>query len=159
VHQQLSGSNESIIKRVIANWNEFLVTWNNQPGTTTLNQTTILQSTASNQNYIVDVSNLVQDMIDDTLNSFGFFIKLVNENYYRRMIFASENNPNVELRPKINITYLPDSTSTTIHDVNTNNKQLLKITNVLGRKNLPTRNTPLLYIYDDGTVEKRIIIE
>jgi len=158
-HQQLSGSNESIIKRVITNWNESLVTWNNQPSTTTLNQTTIIQSTASNQDYIMDVTNLVQDMIDDTLNSFGFFMKLVNENYYRRMIFASKDNPNVELHPKLNITFIPDSTSTSIDEKNKQNRQLLKIINVHGRENLPIRNTPLFYIYEGGAVEKRIVIE
>jgi hypothetical protein len=39
------------------------------------------------------------------------------------------------------------------------NKTLLKVTDVLGRKSKGTKNTPLFYIYDDGTVEKRIIIE
>ena len=40
----------------------------------------------------------------------------------------------------------------------TTNKELLKVTDLLGRENKQT-NQPLLYIYDDGTVEKRIIIE
>ncbi len=38
-------------------------------------------------------------------------------------------------------------------------KQLLKVMDILGRDTKPKRNTPLFYIYDDGTVEKRIIIE
>ena len=42
---------------------------------------------------------------------------------------------------------------------NTKTKQLLKITDVLGRKSKPTPNVPLFYRYSDGTVEKRIIIE
>ena len=40
----------------------------------------------------------------------------------------------------------------------TTNKELLKVTDLLGRENKQT-NQPLLYIYDDGTVEKRIILE
>jgi len=158
-HQQLSGSNESIIERVIANWNELLVTWNNQPGTTTLNQTTIPQSTASNQDYIIDVTNLVQDMINDTINSFGFYMKLINENYYRRMIFASKDNPDPELHPRLHVTYLPDSTSTNIDEINKWDKNLLKITNIIGKETPHKKNTILFYNYDDGTVEKRIIIE
>ena len=39
------------------------------------------------------------------------------------------------------------------------NKTLLKITYILGRKSKGIKNTPLFYIYDDGTVEKKIIIE
>ena len=38
------------------------------------------------------------------------------------------------------------------------NKKLLKVTDLLARKTKKT-NQPLLYIYDDGTVEKRIVIE
>ena len=37
------------------------------------------------------------------------------------------------------------------------NKELIKVTDLLGRETKQT-NKPLLYIYDDGTVEKRIII-
>ena len=44
---------------------------------------------------------------------------------------------------------------------NISEKQLVKITDLLGRKvsNYKSRNIPLIYIYDDGTVEKKIIIE
>ena len=41
----------------------------------------------------------------------------------------------------------------------TTNKELIKITDILGREVNEKPNTPLFYIYDDGTVEKRIIIE
>ena len=42
---------------------------------------------------------------------------------------------------------------------NSTTKQLLKITDVLGRESKPTPNVPLFYRYDDGTVEKKLIIE
>jgi Leucine-rich repeat (LRR) protein len=38
------------------------------------------------------------------------------------------------------------------------NKELLKVTDLLGRETKQT-NQPLFYIYDNGTVEKRIVIE
>jgi len=41
---------------------------------------------------------------------------------------------------------------------NSTNKELLKVTDLLGRETKQT-NQPLFYIYDDGTVEKRIVIE
>ena len=41
----------------------------------------------------------------------------------------------------------------------TTSKQLLKFTDLLGREVNEKRNTPLFYIYNDGTVEKKIIIE
>jgi hypothetical protein len=51
------------------------------------------------------------------------------------------------------------SNTTTIEETQNPNKNLLKITDVLGRKTKERRNTPLFYIYDDGTVEKRIVVE
>ena len=44
----------------------------------------------------------------------------------------------------------------------TTQKQLIGITDLLGRTVANSKsliNTPLFYIYDDGTVEKRIVIE
>ena len=40
-----------------------------------------------------------------------------------------------------------------------NTTALLKVTDLLGREAKGSKNEPLLYLYDDGTVEKRIVIE
>ena len=40
-----------------------------------------------------------------------------------------------------------------------NTRKLLKVTDILGRRSQETKNTLLFYIYDNGTVEKKIIIE
>ena len=40
-----------------------------------------------------------------------------------------------------------------------NKKSLLKVTDILGRETEEKLNTPLFYIYEDGTVKKRIVIE
>jgi hypothetical protein len=40
-----------------------------------------------------------------------------------------------------------------------NKKSVVKITDVMGREVQTTNNTPLFYLFDDGTVEKRIIVE
>jgi len=45
-----------------------------------------------------------------------------------------------------------------IDQTKSTNTKLLKVTDLLGRETKET-NQPLLYIYDDGTVEKKIIIE
>ena len=42
---------------------------------------------------------------------------------------------------------------------NNENKKLLKIVDVLGRNTAYKKNTTLFYLYDDGTVEKKIIVE
>ena len=43
-------------------------------------------------------------------------------------------------------------------DEHTTHKELLKITDLLGRETKQT-SQPLFYIYNDGTVENRIVIE
>jgi hypothetical protein len=48
--------------------------------------------------------------------------------------------------------------TTAVNEFNAN-KTLLKITDVLGRESKPKKNTPLFYMYSDGTVEKKIVIE
>ena len=49
--------------------------------------------------------------------------------------------------------------STGITNIQNNNKTLIKVTNILGQETTCRKNTPLFYIYNDGTVEKKIVIE
>jgi hypothetical protein len=48
--------------------------------------------------------------------------------------------------------------STTV-EIETLNEKLLQVVDVLGRKTKPKKNTYLFYIYENGTVEKKIMIE
>jgi hypothetical protein len=50
-------------------------------------------------------------------------------------------------------------TTAGISDIANTKSNLVKITNMLGQETPYRRNTPLFYIYDDGTVEKRMVIE
>jgi hypothetical protein len=54
--------------------------------------------------------------------------------------------------------YTVTNITTSFSEINTK-KKLIKTIDVLGRKNKGTKNKPLFYIYNDGTVEKQIIIE
>jgi polyhydroxybutyrate depolymerase len=49
--------------------------------------------------------------------------------------------------------------STEIGDIRIKDKKLLKLIDLLGREIKEKTNEPLFYIYDDGTVEKRITID
>ena len=46
-----------------------------------------------------------------------------------------------------------------INETTNTYRELLRITDILGQETPYRRNTPLFYIYNDGTVEKRIVIE
>ena len=49
--------------------------------------------------------------------------------------------------------------TTEINNTKDKSRSLFKITDILGQETPYRRGIPLLYIYDDGTVEKRIVIE
>jgi len=105
-HSTLSGSNSALLRRIITSWGENTVVWNTQPFATTNNQVVLPQSSSPIQDYIdIDVTALVQDMMDDPANSFGFMLRLQDETSYRRLIFASSDNLNNSKHPKLVITY------------------------------------------------------
>jgi hypothetical protein len=54
--------------------------------------------------------------------------------------------------------YTVTNITTSFSEIN-KKKKLIKTIDVLGRKNKGTKNKPLFYIYNDGTVVKQIIIE
>ncbi|MDG2086631.1 MAG: hypothetical protein P8J36_04885 [Flavobacteriales bacterium] len=56
------------------------------------------------------------------------------------------------------VTLLVNIIISSVEEINTNNKKLAKIIDVLARETKKT-NQPLFYIYDDGTVEKKIKLE
>ncbi len=78
-------------------------------------------STSNFQDYVIDVTILIQDMIDDPSHSFGFGIRQKIEYPYRRMIFASRDNSNVAIHPKLIISY------TELVDIETTNPNSLNV--------------------------------
>ena len=78
-----------------------------------------------------------------------------------KFYIRSENNDAIKLNPQRAeyefYVYSPVSDVSVIYE-NTN-KKLIAIKDALGRTVSPLNNTSLFYIYDDGTVEKKIIIE
>ena len=109
-HDPQSGPNACWVERVTGFWNEQTVTWLNQPPTTAQNRLVIPSSSHPSQDFVaIGVTRLVQDMLNDPSNSFGFMIKLQDENYYRRMNFASSDHPNHALHPQLRVCYSVES--------------------------------------------------
>lgn len=109
-HSSLSGSNVSVLQRITSPWIEHSVTWNNQPGTTTQNEVILPQSNSPHQDYSnINVTAIVNDMLQTPSSSYGFMLKLQTEQYYRSMIFASSDHIECNLHPKLEIHYtVPD---------------------------------------------------
>ncbi|MBK7850661.1 MAG: DNRLRE domain-containing protein [Bacteroidetes bacterium] len=104
----MQGANASLIQRVTSAWDESTVTWISAPTTTIQNEVTLAQSTSAFQNYpAIDVKDLVQDMVNDPVNSHGFMLRLINETAYATMIFASSDFPDSTKWPEITIDYTP----------------------------------------------------
>ena len=105
-HSIRSGSNECVINRIISSWDENTVTWNNQPNITTENEVFLSESSSSIQDYLnIDVINLIGDMITDPANSYGFFFRLLKEQHYRSMVFATSDHSDSNLHPKLEVCY------------------------------------------------------
>lgn len=102
-----SGTNNSAyLERVTQNWSENTITWNNQPTSTAVNHVTLNQSTSATQNYLnISVTNLVQDMVNNSSTSFGFKLKLITEAVTNSLLFASKDNSNTSLAPTLVVTY------------------------------------------------------
>lgn len=103
--------NQMIISRVTSAWNENTVTWNSAPTTTTQNQiTTPASTTRWNWNYSNNSQNLrdmVQIMVSNPTQNFGFQLQLQTEATRRAMMFASADHPTATLRPELIVTYIP----------------------------------------------------
>ena len=73
------------------------------------------------------------------------------------ILFVTRNNNNSI--NNISEHYFSNNCSLTSINEHTTKKKTLKITDFLGRETKGNKNQPLFYIYDDGTVEKKITID
>lgn len=104
-HSTLSGSNSAVVQRITSDWNESTVTWNTQPTVTTINQVLLPASSSETQNYEINITSLVQDYHNSPSESFGFMLRLQTEAYYRSIVFASSDNSDSNLHPKLVVNY------------------------------------------------------
>ena len=124
------------------------------------NNLTTLNLTNNTQLFEVTCSN--NDLIS---------IDLRNGNNTNLWYFQSFNNPNLNCIDVDDVTWceynfavdtwtsFSNNCNSTGIDSKYSNKRLIKILDVNGRITQARPNIPLLYFYDDGTVEKRIYIQ
>ncbi len=118
-HSTLSGTNESVIQRVTSPWTENTITWNNRALSTLQNEVILPSSISGTQDYEnIDVTNIVRQMLVNTNQNYGFSLKLTDEIFYSRMIFASGDNPDSSKHPLLEVCY---SLITSDNEVKNNN--------------------------------------
>ena len=108
-------------------------------------------------------------MLDDGTNgdlvandgTYSVFLPFQSSGLELKFYIRSENNDAMKLSPQRAeyefYIYSPISGFTTTSSKSS--RKLISIKDALGRKSKEIKNQPLFYIYDDGTVEKRIVIE
>ena len=105
-HSTLSGSNDFALVKIIAPWDEHKVTWNTQPAISDKDEILFPATTSETQDFTdIDVTIMVREMIRHPEENNGFMLKLLNEEYYRRVIFGSSDNINPAKRPKLVIEF------------------------------------------------------
>ena len=122
--------------------------------------------------YIIKTNNLGDTLWTNTFGGpFGFNIlrgdniqQTTDGGYILSGVFWDGINPNPGigggvLTVLIKMNHLGTLTSITESPLKNDKGKLLKVTDLLGRETKGKTNQPLFYIYDDGTVEKRIVIE
>ena len=137
---------------------------------------------------MIDTSTCVnvdcQSVIDNDVNQIGTLLTAVQNGVSYQWLDCDNNYS--AINGETNQTYTPTTTGyfaveltstdacggvqvdtstcnlvdfTGIGELNNTPKQLIKIVDVLGRETPFKPNTPLLYIYNDGTVERKMIIK
>ncbi|MGV3630207.1 MAG: DUF7619 domain-containing protein [Bacteroidota bacterium] len=120
-HSELSGSNEAWVERITSPWEELSVTWNTRPTTTDLNRVFVNSSDSVNQDFEVDVTTLLNDILQNPAQGHGFYWKLQNENYYRRLGFCTSDVADASKWPEISITFeAPGVMGIVFHENNQN---------------------------------------
>ena len=112
------GDNASWVSRINEDWEELTVTWNTKPGYSELNQVAIGPSTSYDEDFIVNVTDLVKDMLLYPESSFGFSIRLQEESPTRGLMFCSSDVASESNWPMLTISYC--SLPTAIEELNVN---------------------------------------
>lgn len=99
-----TGSTACVIERVTSAWQDNTVTWNTMPSSTTVNSVTLPVSTQTIEDYEgIDVTDMVQDMVNMPGSSHGFLIRLVVEQPTRSLFFCGNGFADATKRPRLNV--------------------------------------------------------
>jgi hypothetical protein len=86
---------------------------------------------------------------------------IINHDVIGRYTYSSHElwNPISNSFDMQNEWYYLYNSQTAIHESMSKEKTLLSIVDILGKTTKPKKNTQLFYIFDDGTIENKIILE
>lgn len=101
-----TGENAFSIHKITESWQENSVTWNNQPSFDPQNVVEVNKSLYEEQSYLnINVTTLVQNMINSSSENHGFMIKLNEEFPYKLVIFGSSDHADNNKHPELVVCY------------------------------------------------------
>lgn len=112
-----SGSNSCYLQRIVSPWNEATVSWDTKPEVTTEGQISLPGSTSENQDYEIDVTEIVAEMVANPSENYGFQLRLQIEETYNSILFASSDNDNPAIRPKLVVEYEREELNVEAHQL------------------------------------------
>lgn len=119
------GQNTCWLERVTSPWSDNTVTWNTQPTSTPVNHAVFPPSTYSTENYVaVDVTALIQDIVDNPGTSHGMKLKLANEVPSNGLAFHSSLVAEADKRPTLVVVYGNCETINGVEEINENTAAL-----------------------------------
>lgn len=96
--------NEGLVLRVTQPWEEYTVTWNNQPDYTIQNQVLLPASISPVQDYTqIEITSLLKDIFSGP--NYGILIRLIDESPVNALMFKSLNTNDPNGFPSIDVTY------------------------------------------------------
>ncbi len=108
-----TGDNKSSLRLITKPWDEQTVTWNNAPPTDTAFQVFLPKSISPQQDYLdIDVTALIAQIYNNPDQYHGIELRLVNEQPFTCLLFASSDIEQASLRPRLEIV-LNESTELT----------------------------------------------
>jgi len=105
-HHSTTGPNVGFLKRITSAWDEQSVTWNNQPTTTTEGQLLLTSTSTPNEDLKLDVTTLLQDLIQYRNVSYGFMVQLEVEEGNKGQFYASSDHLNTSFHPWLEVTIM-----------------------------------------------------
>ncbi|MCB9015482.1 MAG: DNRLRE domain-containing protein [Lentimicrobiaceae bacterium] len=107
-HQQLhAGNNSSYLLMITSDWDQYQTKWDDQPSTTLANSIILPQSQYKTQDYLnIDVTNQIDYFHKNPEKNYGFLMKLLEEETYSSLVFASSNHIDPSKRPLLEIEFI-----------------------------------------------------
>ncbi len=111
-----TGENDAYLRLITEPWEEDQITWNNQPQTSGEQSLYLPVSSEPYMDYTnIDVTGLIQNLYSNPESYFGIMMRLINENPYRCILFASSDyTDTISMRPMLEITYTTESNTIVI---------------------------------------------